>query len=110
MKAKLEDLNEVELMKGVRARFFSGEKMMFSCIRLEPAVVLPKHSHPHEQMGYVIEGSLVLIADGAEVTLTAGDVYVLRGGQEHEAVAGDDGVMVLDVFAPPREEYLEMIE
>jgi quercetin dioxygenase-like cupin family protein len=51
-----------------------------------------------------------LVADGEAVTLKKGDVYALRGGQQHEAVAGDDGALVLDVFSPPREEYLEMIK
>ncbi len=109
MKATIEELKEVELVRGARARFFSGEKMMFSYIRLGPGAVLPRHSHHHEQMGYVIEGSFLLIADGEEVTLKKGDVYALQGGKQHEAVAGDDGALVLDVFSPPREEYLEMI-
>jgi quercetin dioxygenase-like cupin family protein len=108
MKAKYEDLKDVELVKGVSARFFPGEKMMFSFVRIGPGILLPNHSHPHEQMGYILEGSLTLKIEGEEFLLKKGDMYIVRGGQNHEALGGDDGALALDVFSPPREEYLEM--
>lgn len=110
MKQHFEELKEVELVHGVSARFYPGEKMMFSFVRLDPGILLPKHRHPHEQMGYVLEGSFLLRAGGEEVGLKKGDVYLVRGGQDHEALAGDDGALILDVFSPPREEYLEMVQ
>jgi quercetin dioxygenase-like cupin family protein len=110
MKAKYEDLKDVELVKGVSARFFPGEKMMFSFVRLGAGILLPNHSHPHEQMGYILEGSLTLTIEGEEFLLKKGDMYIVRGGQNHEAVGGDNGALALDVFSPPREEYLEKIK
>ncbi len=108
MKEHFEGLKEVELLKGVCARFFPGEKMMFSFIKLDPGVLLPRHRHPHEQMGYVLEGSFLLRTGGKECELKEGDMYFVKGGEDHEALAGDAGALVLDVFTPPREEYLEM--
>ncbi|RMG60112.1 MAG: cupin domain-containing protein [Deltaproteobacteria bacterium] len=109
-KESTENLKEVSLIEGVKARFFSGEKIMFSLVRLDPNVVLPAHSHPHEQMGFVLEGSLVLRSGEKEEALSPGDVYALKGDEPHEAVAGPDGALVLDVFSPVREEYLKMVD
>jgi hypothetical protein len=33
--------------------------------------------------------------------------YVLPGGVEHSAYAGPEGALVLDIFQPVREDYLE---
>ncbi len=110
MKVKSGEIKEVNLLQGVKAKFFAGEKMMFSFVSIEAGTTLPRHSHPHEQMGYVLEGSLRLIGEGEEVELKEGDMYFMAGGESHEAVGGEEGALVLDVFSPPREEYLAMAE
>lgn len=110
MKVISNELKENTLVEGVRARFFSGERMMFSLVKIDAGIVLPRHSHPHEQMGYVLKGSLLLRGSAEEAELKVGDMYVMPGGESHEAVGGKEGTLILDVFAPPREEYLEMAE
>ena len=80
---------------------------MFSFVRLAPGAVMPDHDHPHEQLGYVLEGSLVLNLAGDERTLQAGEAYAIPGGVTHRALGGPNGCLVLDAFNPPREEYLE---
>ncbi len=107
-KETAKNLKEVTLIEGVKARFFAGERMMFSLVELAPGVTLPLHSHPHEQMGYVLEGSLKIKTPSGETALFPGDFYRLSGDEPHEAVAGENGALVLDVFSPVREEYLEM--
>lgn len=95
-----------EIFPGVTISTMSGEKMMLSHAVLEPNAVVRKHSHPHEQVGIVLEGSAQFRIGSEEKTLKTGDMYVIPGDVEHEVVAGNEGVVALDIFHPIREEYL----
>jgi len=65
------------------------------------------HSHPHEQLGYIIQGSCELTASGETVILTAGSSYLLEPNEHHVISGlGDEKVIILDVFHPYREDYL----
>lgn len=90
---------------GVTMSPLSGERAMINYIELEPGAVVPNHSHPHEQLGYVVSGSIAMDIAGEVTVLRAGDGYTLAGGVEHSGTAGADGCVVVDVFAPVREDY-----
>ena len=104
---QVDAIREVALLEGISARFVTGSRIMFSFVRLAPGAVMPDHNHPHEQLGYVLEGSIVLNLAGDERTLQPGEAYAIPGGVTHRAMGGPDGCLVLDAFNPPREEYLE---
>jgi quercetin dioxygenase-like cupin family protein len=97
--------NSKELAPGILARTFWGEKMLAAVVDLEPNTPLPRHSHPHEQIGIVLEGALELVIDEQKQTLTPGQLYIIPGGVEHSALSGAEGAKVMDVFSPVREEY-----
>jgi quercetin dioxygenase-like cupin family protein len=63
------------------------------------------HSHPHEQIVYVVRGHLRVICQGKSFDIRDGDTFVVRGGIEHGASALEDSVVV-DVFTPCREDYI----
>jgi quercetin dioxygenase-like cupin family protein len=65
-----------------------------------------RHSHPHDQMVYVVSGRLRFGCGDQEFEACAGDSFVLRGGIAHQAWALEPSV-VLDVFTPYRDDYLE---
>jgi quercetin dioxygenase-like cupin family protein len=94
-----------EIVPGIRLQTFWGEKMLLSVVNLDAGAVLPNHSHPHEQSGTVIFGTLRLTIAGETRNLTAGDAYIIPGGVEHSAVAGPAPTRVIDIFSPVREEY-----
>jgi quercetin dioxygenase-like cupin family protein len=51
-----------------------------------PGAGTPKHSHPGEEVGYVLEGQLVVETEGKPpLTLKAGDVFFMPAGQVHAA-------------------------
>ena len=104
---QLDALAEVPLFEGVSARFVAGGRMMFSFIHLAPGATVATHDHPHEQLGYVLEGSMRLAIGDDERDLQPGAAYAIPGGVSHSAVGGPTGCLALDVFSPPREEYLE---
>jgi quercetin dioxygenase-like cupin family protein len=62
------------------------------------------HSHPHEQLVYVVSGLIEFNAAGRTTELRAGDSIVVTGNVEHQATALEDSD-VLDVFVPYREDY-----
>jgi len=98
--------NRREIFPGVTISTKSCEKMMLSHAVLAPNAVVPRHSHPHEQVGVILQGE-AQFRIGTEVkTLEVGDMYVIPGDVEHEVTAGNEGVVALDIFHPVREEYV----
>ncbi len=55
----------------------------------------------------VLRGELNLMVAGHEHLLREMGAYTLPGELEHQAQAGPEGALVLDVFQPVREEYRE---
>ncbi|HTS31582.1 MAG TPA: cupin domain-containing protein [Bryobacteraceae bacterium] len=55
-------------------------------IEIPPGAVSARHSHPGEDFGYLIEGTIVLQVDGKPpATLKAGDVFLTGRGVVHNA-------------------------
>ncbi|MEA3349081.1 MAG: cupin domain-containing protein [Chloroflexota bacterium] len=94
-----------ELVPGIFARTFWGDKMLVAVFDLDPNTHMPSHTHPHEQAGTVIAGKIELTIGAETKTLQPGDVYIIPSGVEHEAKTFDQPVKVIDVFSPVREEY-----
>ncbi|MCH9020207.1 MAG: cupin domain-containing protein [Proteobacteria bacterium] len=94
-----------KLGEGLSTRVFPGDQAMLSVVRIAPHSTGTLHSHPQEQWGVLLEGELVRIQGGEEVAMKAGDFWRTPGGVEHGVRTGDAGAVVLDVFAPPRDEY-----
>ena len=64
------------------------------------------HAHPHEQIGYVIEGSIVYHEEGKEdVTLHAGDSYLVAPNIRH-GIDCLTKVKLMDIFTPMREDFV----
>jgi quercetin dioxygenase-like cupin family protein len=93
--------------KGLLRRVLAhNEKMMLVEHRMEATWVGARHSHPHDQMVYVIAGRLQFSCGQDEFEACAGDSFVLRGGIEHSARALGEPAIALDVFTPYREDYV----
>jgi unsaturated pyranuronate lyase len=103
---RLADVSGFELAPGVSARPLFGDGAMLNLVELEPGAGVPVHSHPHEQLGHVLQGELELTIAGEPHVLTAGDAFQIPGGVEH-AARSEGGCIVMDVFQPVREDYRE---
>lgn len=67
----------------------------------------PPHSHPHEQISYVVEGYLE-IHIGNEVTqIGPGDIYTVPPDVEHTIRLLSRKVRLVDTFTPLREDFLK---
>ena len=100
------DCSHHEIFPGVHIFTTAGERMMLSVVELAPHAVVEPHSHPHEQMGLLLEGELTFTIGGQTKTLRPGEMWRIPGGVVHGCVAGDQPAKALDVFQPVREEYL----
>lgn len=63
------------------------------------------HSHPHEQLVYVISGAIDVKAGDRHYRATAGASFIVASNMIHQAAALEDSE-VLDVFTPAREDYV----
>ena len=90
---------------GLRRQVMSySPSMMLVRHRMLKGWVGARHSHPHEQMVYVVSGHLVFQHPGGQFEAKSGDSFLVPGGIEHQASALEDSE-VLDVFTPYREDY-----
>lgn len=86
-----------------------GEKSMVTKMNYVKGNFATTHQHPHEQCGYVISGEYRLKVEMAgeelDCLLHAGDSYAIPGNTPHsfEVIEGGE---VVDLFTPPREDYL----
>ncbi len=91
---------------GVRMYTTQAEKMTLSVVDLEPHAVIPEHNHPHEQVGYLVDGEFEFIIGGQSHHVTAGQIWRIPGGVPHKVVAGERPARAIDVFFPIREDML----
>jgi quercetin dioxygenase-like cupin family protein len=82
-----------------------NEKLFLAEHRMEKGWVGLAHSHPHEQIVYVVSGHLKVTCAGETFYVRSGDSFLVRGGVEHQASALEP-TQVIDVFAPCRNDYL----
>ena len=90
----------------VRRRILqSGVGAMLVEVHFDAGAVTPVHTHPHEQITYVVSGELILTIAGVEKVVKAGESVLLLGNVPHGA-RSDVPTVLLDTFTPPREEFL----
>jgi quercetin dioxygenase-like cupin family protein len=100
-----DDTNMTVPEPGLRRQVMATtEPMMLVRHRMEPGWVGAAHSHPHEQLLYVVSGEIALTVDGETYILRAGDSIMVPGGVVHQASAAVASE-ALDVFTPARDEY-----
>ena len=92
--------------KGVNFELLSiGRKSMITKMNYTQGNKVPFHSHPNEQAGYVVSGKILIQFANEDQILSTGDSYVIPENEEHSVEVIESGE-VIDVFTPPREDYL----
>jgi quercetin dioxygenase-like cupin family protein len=82
-----------------------GDRTLMTEFRLAVGSVLPMHSHPHEQTGYLVAGHVRLTIGGEVHEARAGDSWCIPGDVVHGAEVVEDAIAV-EVFSPVRDDYL----
>jgi quercetin dioxygenase-like cupin family protein len=109
---KRKDAPKLETVKGRHGEILiAGEKCMMMLNTIEPGLPTPPHSHPHEQIGFLQEGEGDLYMGNEKIHIKAQCSFVAPGGVSHNFDAtGDKPAVLIECFAPPREDYLERVK
>jgi len=94
------------LAEGIERQMIWGERLMVCRLSIAPCINTPVHSHSHEQITIVERGRVRFTVAGLERIASAGDVLVFPSGVEHGATMLDEPVVLVDIFSPPREDFL----
>ncbi len=104
------DVSSLDLQRiwdGVHGRVVHGDRITLGVIELDPGSVVPEHRHEHEQLGMCLSGSLVFRVADESRELRAGETWCIPGNIPHEVHVGPHGAVVVDVFAPTRDDWRE---
>jgi len=100
-----EDCVRLEPAEGQVILAAECDKTTITIMEFEAHVVTPEHSHPHEQVGYLIEGEAEYVIEGKTYRVRPGQMWRLPGGVRHQVRVGDRPMRVVEVFCPPREDF-----
>jgi quercetin dioxygenase-like cupin family protein len=104
--AKWQDIPAQHPLPGIERRMMVGEKMMICRLEMKAHTVTPIHTHRHEQMTIVERGRVRFFIGSEEKIVGPGDVLHFPSNQEHGATMLDEDVILFDIFAPVREDFL----
>jgi len=96
----------VEIAPGMRYQIISSERMTVAFIDAAPNSVGPAHSHEAEQILLVLDGACEEAVQGKLYPLKRGDALVIPSNVEHGTYMSDKGCLILDIYSPPRQDYL----
>ena len=107
MYAKKDDSNFKTPLEGVNFKtLVHGEKTSMHLFHLDKGAKIPTHKHPHEQTGYLVSGKMNFTLGDETFLAEPGTSWNIAGDVEHSVDVLEDCVVV-EVFAPVREDYLD---
>lgn len=104
-----DEMEKETVTDGIERRIINGERMMLTHVYLKKGAVVPLHSHENEQLTYILEGGLRFWLGDEEaepIDIRAGEVLHIPSNIPHKAEALEDTLDV-DVFSPPRQDWLD---
>ncbi len=108
MVVKREETSVKDLGNSMARRVLNrGGRLMLVEFTFAKGGVGPVHSHPHEQIGFLAAGSGVFTIDGEETEVKMGDSMYIPPNTPHGFKANEDNTIMIDIFTPQREDFLE---
>lgn len=95
-----------QVTEGITRQMIVGDRLMVCRLTLAAHKVTAVHSHVHEQITLVERGRADFFVEGQRRTAEAGDVLLFPSGIQHGATMLEDEVVLIDIFSPPREDFL----
>ena len=97
-----------QIWDGILGRAVQGEQATLALLELDADSVVPEHSHANEQLGICIQGSLTFTIGGETRTVGPGGTWRILGNVPHSVVTGPDGAVVVEAFAPARDDWNDL--
>lgn len=92
-----------DLFPGVHAKLIHTDRVTIAYVDLEEGAVVPAHSHVHEQIINMLEGTCLMTLGDETKTVTAPFTCVVPSNTVHAVTAITAG-KIIDVFQPVRED------
>jgi len=99
----LPELATRDLFPGVHAKLIHTDRVTIAHVELDEGSVVPAHSHVHEQIINMLEGTFEVTLEGKTSTVTGPFVCVVLPNVVHAVTAITSG-KIIDVFSPVRED------
>jgi quercetin dioxygenase-like cupin family protein len=103
--ASLATLPEERVTDKISRKIAAGDQEMIVWWSIKAGAHAAAHKHPHEQISWMLKGNMEFRLGDERRSCGPGDVVVIPGGVEHEGFFPEDSE-VIDVFSPPREDFL----
>lgn len=109
---KSSDLKAFPIFNEISGKIvFNSDKVMFLLVEIPPRGIVPEHSHTHEQMGLCLKGKAEFISGKETMLVDEGMFYWIKPEEKHGVMSlTDETSLFLDVFNPPREDYIERFD
>ena len=103
-----DQVEAVATEEGVARKLLSHDgSLMMTEVTFRKDAVGSIHSHPHEQVSYIIQGSFEFNLEGEIQTVVKGDSIYVPSDVLHGVKALEENSVILDVFTPQREDFLK---
>jgi quercetin dioxygenase-like cupin family protein len=100
----LREMKERELLPGGKVKFVHSESMTLAYWTFEAGIDLPEHTHPHEQILNVMEGTIEFTVEGVTETVDAVSAIIIPPNVTHSGKTLTY-CKLIDVFYPKREDF-----
>jgi quercetin dioxygenase-like cupin family protein len=100
------DLPAAQAMPGILRRQVHLDGVMITFFDLDSGAIIPEHHHPHQQITYVVSGTMEFDLAGEKRVLHGGDGVLIPPDVPHSAVVVGGPCKALDAWHPIREDYL----
>jgi quercetin dioxygenase-like cupin family protein len=101
--------DEIEWIKvdaNIRRKQIWLDKLMHVLVEIKAGGKAPKHNHPHEQTGYLLQGTLKVFMGDEVKIISAGEGYLVPPNVYHGVeVIGETDALIFDTFTPQREDF-----
>jgi quercetin dioxygenase-like cupin family protein len=94
-----------QIWDGVISRSVTSERVTLALVELDPNATVPEHSHENEQVGFLVQGAMTFTIGGETSEVMPGGSWRILAHVPHSVVAGPEGAVALEVFAPRREDW-----
>jgi quercetin dioxygenase-like cupin family protein len=101
----LASIAPIDIWPDVVARTVDGDRCSLAVVELGPGAVVAEHAHENEQLGLVVSGSVSFRVADETRELGPGATWRIPPNTPHEVHAGPTGAIVVDLFAPARDDW-----
>jgi len=120
--ANINNLPAVEIVPGATAILYWGHGVLINWMTLKPGIAIPEENLPRERLMFVMKGSVEQLIKGTDVEMKGlgredpdgthgrtprNDFVYLEKGAPNALKAGAEGAEILEVYSPPRLDYLK---